>query len=380
MGKSNDKKRNLPRGITQRANGLYMARFMHDGKSHVLYNRSLTELKKELVDLKSKLLNGTYVEENKTRLNDWFDEWHKTYCVINKKQSTAKDYMSTWNAKIRDSELGNTRLCDLRAEQIQNFLNGLTDKYSSKYIHLIRITLSLPITAAYKLQKIPRPIMDFVTEPKGKPNKKREALTKAEQETFKEYIKDSYLETFFLTALYTGMRSGELRGLQWNDIDYKANVITVQRSLHEEKGGTFRIDTPKTDAGKRTIPILPQLREVLKRQQAFYKALGGNILKLNNTDYVFTLGDNMPITVQRTRREIQGTLKKIHEDNKEFRDNLVLHELRHTFCTNCAMAGMPPKVLQKIMGHSNISITLDVYTHIEEETKANEMEKIAAFL
>ena len=377
MGRSNDGKRNLPRGITQRANGLYMARFMHDGKSHVLYNRSLTELKKELVDLKSKLLNGTYVEENKTRLNDWFDEWHKTYCVINKKQSTAKDYMSTWNAKIRDSELGNTRLCDLRAEQIQSFLNGLTDKYTCKYIHLIKVTLSLPITAAYKLQKIPRPIMDFVEEPKGKPNKKREALTKAEQEIFKEYIKDSYLETFFLTALYTGMRSGELRGLQWNDIDYKNNVITVQRSLHEEKGGTFRIDTPKTDAGIRTIPITPQLKEVLKRQRTFCD----NVLIMHEkTDFVFTVGDNKPMPVHKTRRELERIINKIHEDNKEFRDTLVLHELRHTFCTNCAMAGMPPKVLQKIMGHSDISQTLNCYTHIEELTKTEEMQKIAAFL
>lgn len=379
MGKSNDKKRNLPRGITQRPNGLYMARYMFNGEKYTLYDRSLTQLKKKLVDLKSNLEHGTYVAENRTKLNAWFDIWLKDFCEKTKKRTTTEQYKKTWDARIRNSKLGNTELHDLRPEQIQNFLNGLTDKYSCKYIHHIKVTLSQPITAAYKMQKIKNPLMDFITEPKGLPTNKREALTKAEQEIFKEYIKGSYLETFFLTALYTGMRSGELRGLQWADIDYKNNVINVQRTLHE-KSGKFRLDTPKTAAGFRTIPITPQLKEVLKKQQAFYKALGGNILKLNNTDYVFTVGNNKPIAYMMSREEIKRILDNIHADNKEFRDTLVLHELRHTFCTNCAMAGMPPKVLQKIMGHSDISETFNCYTHIEELIKTEEMQKIAAYL
>lgn len=377
MGKSLDG-RSLPCGISQRENGLYMARYMHGGKTYTLYNRSLSQLKKELTDLKSSLEHGVYIAEDKTKLNDWFDTWMSTYCEPTKKKATSDSYKAIWAAQIKDTSLGSTRLCDLRAEQIQEFLNGLAEDYTSKYILMIKVVLSLSIMAAYRLQKIPRPIMDFVKEPKGIDNETRAALTKAEQETFKEYIKGSYLETFFLCALYTGMRSGELRGLQWGDIDSKKGFITVQRTLHEEKGGTFRIDTPKTEAGIRTIPIVPQLAEVLKTQQAFYNNVKGNILHMgSNTDYVFTVGNNYPVTVQRMRRELQRIVDNIHADGKEFPDSLVLHELRHTFCSNCAMAGMAPKVLQKIMGHSNISVTLDTYTHVAEENKADEMQKIA---
>lgn len=377
MGKSLDG-RSLPRGISQRENGLYMARYMHGGKTYTLYNRSLSQLKKELTDLKSSLEHGVYIAEDKTKLNDWFDTWMSTYCEPTKKKATSDSYKAIWAAQIKDTSLGSTRLCDLRAEQIQEFLNGLAEDYTSKYILMIKVVLSLSIMAAYRLQKIPRPIMDFVKEPKGIDNETRAALTKAEQETFKEYIKGSYLETFFLCALYTGMRSGELRGLQWGDIDSKKGFITVQRTLHEEKGGTFRIDIPKTEAGIRTIPIVPQLAEVLKTQQAFYNNVKGNILHMgSNTDYVFTVGNNYPVTVQRMRRELQRIVDNIHADGKEFPDSLVLHELRHTFCSNCAMAGMAPKVLQKIMGHSNISVTLDTYTHVAEENKADEMQKIA---
>lgn len=378
MGKAIDG-RKLPTGISQRENGLYMGRVMYDGKTHTLYNRSLSELKKEMTDLKSQLSHGVYIAEDKTKLNDWFDSWMVTFCEPTRKKRTSDNYKITWDAQIRSNPLGSTRLCDLRAEQVQEYLNGLSDKYSTTYIHQVKVVLNLTITAAYRLQKIPRPLMDFVKEPKGLESEERDALTKPQQETFKEYIKGSYLETFFLCALYTGMRSGELRGLQWCDIDTKKGFITVQRNLHEEKGGRYRIDTPKTEAGIRTIPIVPQLAEVLNRQKEFYDNVRGNILHMgNNTDFVFTIGDNIPITIQRIRTELNKAVNNIHADKKDFPDRLVLHELRHTFCSNCAAAGMPPKVLQKIMGHSNISVTLDVYTHVAEESKAEEMRKIAS--
>lgn len=378
MGKALDG-RSLGTGLSQRANGLYMARYMYDGKTYTLYNRSLTQLKAELTDLKSTLQHGVYVGADKTRLDNWFDSWVKTYCETSRKQSTADSYRNVWNAQIRDSALGTTRLCDLRAEQIQDFLNSLSDSYSQGYIHTVKAILSLTITAAYKLQKIPRNIMDYVTEPKGLENKTRGALNKEEQEIFKAYLDDSYLQTFFLTALYTGLRSGELRGLQWGDIDERKGIIRVERQLIEGKGGEFRFDKPKTKSGTRTIPIVPQLSEVLREQRAFYNSMRGNVLHMgNNTDLVFTTVDGKPITIQRTRRELKRIVDSIHKDGKTFPDSLVLHELRHTFCSNCATAGMNPKTLQMIMGHSNISVTLDTYTHIAEESKAEEMAKIAA--
>lgn len=376
MAKGIDGKQ-LPKGITQRKTGLYMGRVMYHGKSYTLYNRSLTELKKEMLDLRYELEHGTFVDASKITLDKWFDEWIKTYKTHTVKQGTIDAYKKHYHAYIKP-ELGDARLADIRAEHLQKLLNVMAaDDKSDNTIQLTYCVLSGIFKQAYKSEMIPKNPFSLITKPKGEDTKEKVCFTKDQQQHYMKYAEKSYLCNMFKLAICTGMRYGELAGLEWCDIDFKGKVIHVQHNLCDRLGGGLEVDTPKTRTSKRDIPMIDKAYDILKDQEKIYRELRGKVTAIRNEDFVFSVGMNEAVSRKRVTHEIEVMLERMKADKIDF-PYFTFHSTRHTFATRCIEAGMDLQVLKTILGHSTLSMTADLYGHVLPDVKKDAMESVAA--
>ena len=374
MGKDLNGKQ-LPQGITQRKDSLYMGRVTYHGKTYSLYNKKLSDLKREMTDLRHSLEHGTFIETTKLTFEDWFKEWISTYKKNTVKQGTIDSYNKHYSAYLK-KPLGKMKLSDIRAEHLQKLLNAMSnDGYADDTITLTYCVLSGVFKQAYKNELIPKNPFSLITRPKGKAKKERVVFTKEQQELYMQYAERSYLCNLFQLAILTGMRNGEICGLLWSDVDFKNKVIHIRHTLTPNEGGGWRNDTPKTKTSKRDIPMIGKAYNILKRQEKEYKRMRGNISKINNDDFVFSaLGE--PISRKRITHEIEVMLQNMEADKTDF-PYFTLHTTRHTFATRCIESGMQPKILQHIMGHATLSMTMDLYSHVLPDTKKEAMEAVA---
>ena len=213
------------------------------------------------------------------------------------------------------------------------------------------------------------PVTKSVKCPK-KPEKNTKVLTLDEQERFLTAAKESINFNHFLFILQTGVRSSELRGLKWNDIDFENRIIHIRRNVtHDSNNNRFITGELKTSSGQRDIPMTKTAYDLLmdiKGQQAVKK---NRVIQFEFADHVFLnrSGKLLP------NSNYDRYLEKICD--KAGIERISMHTLRHAFATRCIESGMKPKTLQKILGHANISMTMDLYVHVTEDEKEKEMQK-----
>ena len=361
----------LPPGIRQRANGKYEGRVKVDYQSHSVYGDTITEVKKRMTELRYKLEHGDFVARSKVTVEEWFKTWMEQYKVNQVKTGTVVVYNNCYNRYIKDA-LGTKKLTEIRGEHIQKLYNDMIKKdFSHTTIRLVSATLSGCFKQAMKNGLIERNPVPLATLSKAKPKGGHRVLTKEEQDIFMKYAKDSYLYNLFALAIRTGLRGGELRGLKLSDMDKAAGLLHIQRTLKYVTGRGFFEDTPKTATSKRDIPLTKDMITILGRQKQLY---GEKVLKMDG--YIFHLPDGSPISEKRVQNGIDHVVKRINADGIMF-ERFTPHCLRHTFATRAIENGMKPQTLKTILGHANLSMTMDLYSHVLPTTKAEEMELIA---
>jgi integrase len=201
-------------------------------------------------------------------------------------------------------------------------------------------------------------------------------LTEGEQKQFMSALKGHRLEALFLLTLATGMRRGEVMALTWDCIDYNNMSITVKGSITRVKdpdtGVTaLRYSEPKTKNGRRHIPILPSMLPILyahKERQDTEKANVGSAWNTKNLVFCSNVG-----TVLEPRR-INTTMQKITD--AAGLPHFTFHSLRHTFATRMLEANVSAKVVQDILGHADVTLTLNTYSHVIGTTAHDQMAKI----
>lgn len=199
----------------------------------------------------------------------------------------------------------------------------------------------------------------------------------------------NWYEPLFHLALLTGLRQGELCALTWDDIDFENKVMIVSKTLIYskdigEKSSTFKINPPKTEQGNRVIPLTDEAIAVLECQRRQYEWLNGEIRKRKNIKpvkgfekLIFKTRIASPITERSFRESIKTVVRNINKNRKEGEEEFAdfsPHTFRHTFATRCFENGVQPKVIQELMGHSSMRMTMDLYTHVTEEKKRTEIE------
>ena len=217
---------------------------------------------------------------------------------------------------------------------------------------------------------------------------KRHALTVEEQEAFINYLSKSEMYNhwlpIFTVLLGTGCRIGEIIGLRWCDCDFDKNVIEVNHNLiyRQQDDGKceMHITTPKTKAGIRTVPMLSEVRKALMQERKMQMQNGFNSCEIDGyKGFVFTNRFGYvhnPMTLNRAIKRIYEAYNKqeAEEAKKEHREPILIrhfsvHNLRHTFCTRFCENEQNLKIIQEIMGHSDISTTMNIYAEATEAKK-----------
>ncbi len=370
----------MPKGIMYRPNeGRYMGRFAYRGKRYTAYGKTLKEVQQNLRNLRYEIEHGLYFKEENVTFSAWFEIWLRDYKEPTVKMGTVGVYRQNYNAYIKNV-FGNQQLRDIRTDQIQNFYNTMGKTYSHNTLEICRAILNGAFSQAVKNEIILKNPVKNAQLPKDGKKRSERVMTELEQNIFLKYARDTIYYPLYELALSTGMRSGELRGLHWTDVDFEEKFIHVACTLTYQDG-SYHLETPKTPTSDRKIPMLDNVYKLLKderkKQMETRLKMGKYWQPLEGFDnLVFTNAAGHPINRDRFKREIDDIVESIRNHGIPF-EHITPHTFRHTFATRSIERGVDPKVLQKILGHSTYAMTMDIYAHVLPDTKANEMQKLA---
>lgn len=344
------------------------------------YGKTKKEVQTKMDEYKKQMSLGLLIND-KITIEQWYFTWLFDFKSKDLQPSTFECYETVYRLYIKDSDIGNIKLMDLRTAHLQKYYTKLldVDKLNASNVKRINKTLKTCLKEAVKQGYIQKNWCDDVNLPKVKKENNINALSKDDQLRLLEALKGIDLELLITFTLGTGLRLGEVLGLKWSDIDFKENTLSVQRSVRrvveiQRDGSRYRIlkeVPPKTENSFRTVPIpssiVNKLKTHKKQQNELILSLGESY---HNNNYVFCNNDGTIMDPKKPNRRLASVLKS---NNIEL---ITFHGLRHTYCTRLFEAGVPPKTVQSLVGHKDIETTMNIYTHVMKETKIEAVDKI----
>ena len=373
MGKSLSGKE-LGLGICQRKDGLYQGRFTNRfGKRETLYDKKLNNLRIRLRKAQIDDDNAANPLKSNMTLDEWYDVWIDTF-KRNCRNTTIVEYKGIY--KSIKQELGWRKLQTLEPVILQKVLNDLKSDNQRK---MVKTILSDILDKAKRNGLISKnPAKNLITQIDNEYPKEQRVLSIQETELFLEYSKESRYYNLFVVALETGMRIGELKALYWSDIDFSRRALWVKKTMclvRGDHGTYFEVHNPKTFCGNRLIPLTNKCIEALMRQKALNTSTVQKYKDTNFTNLVFPSKNNQPFHEMVILESIHNVVAKMAADGfyiKKFGP----HTFRHTFATRAIENDMNPKTLQRILGHSSLQMTMNLYCHVSDDKLFDEMKKM----
>ena len=375
------KRRTLRKGESQYKDGRYAFRMMVDGKTTVLVAKTLPELREKEEALFDKIENGIDLENQDQTLNQLADKYLEA-----KKKTVQKTTMNTmvnmYDRYVRN-EIGPKKLSIIKRSNVKDF-----------YLSLISGEKPISISTLARLDTILKPMFEtavnddiimknpakgVMTEIKNEASyvpTKKAALTEDEQDIFVNHLmsskKHAMIKNMIIVLLGTGCRIGEVIGLRWDDVDFNKNMININHAVGyiKEDGKYIQyIKDPKSYAGKRSIPMLSEVRKALLNEKKKQKDLGlVSPLIDDYTNFVFVSLKGRIYTRDNICIQIKQLVKEYNKDHPD--DELPVfttHQLRHTFATRLCRNSDDLKAIQTILGHKDISTTMNTYADATKE-------------
>ena len=350
-------------------------------KRKYVYARTQLELDKKITDIKQKLNTNTYADDENITVKDWAERWLDLY-----KSSVQHNTKTSYKRAVENyiiPYLGDIRLSRLKKINVQEMINAIVEKGNLRTAKLVSLTIKQLLNQAADNELIYKNVANNINVPKYEAPEKR-SLTPAELKLFEDAELTDKERAFIAVIRYCGLRRGEALALSRTDFDFVNNILHVSKAVAYTDGKP-QIKEPKTKAGIRDIPMPDKLRKIIL---AYIKNLDGIYLFPSSTSYIMTKSsfrrfwedilDKVNTCAggfgYKARSENQKKLILINQNN-----DITPHIFRHTYASDLYAAGVDLKTAQTYLGHSSISMTMNIYTHLNEKTRQENKQKICNY-
>lgn len=371
--------------IYQRPDGKWCGQLTFDGKRRSFYGKTAPEVKAKMDAAAHQHKTGTLPDtRNKgVTYGEYLPNWLETYKKPALKPSSYARYEFIINSYITPN-IGGKRLVSLRSADLQQLINklhkstgktkpGKPDGLCGSTLAFVHLVLRQSLEQAKKDKLIAvNPAADLVI-PRHKPREMK-PLYGDDATAFLNAIADDNQYALFATALFTGLRRGEIAGLKWPDVDLKAKTLTVRRSIVMINREPVLQEDVKSSKSARTVSLPAALVTILQKHKATQAA---HRLKMGaaytDAGFVFPKPDGSPLNPERIYNKLTRILKKHGFEHRRF------HDLRHSFATMMIEAGTDIVTVSQMMGHADLKTT-SRYTHVSQEMQQRAADKLDALI
>ena len=385
--RKDNKNRVLKKGETQRKDLTYMYRWTNQkGEREYVYANSLDELRKIEEKIAKEMVNGI------SRTNITLNEQIELYLKIknNLAIATKENYQYYYKHSIKESRIGRMKVIDLKKSDILLFYKELTEdeNYSPGTIKILHKIIHPALDLACDDNIIGKNPSDGCTKEYAEGEEKKYALAPEEETEFLERIrlrpKMKRYYPLYAILLKTGLRISEVVGLTWDDVDLINRKIDINHQVQyrQNKGKMqFYADTTKTSAGKRIIPMTDEVYELfMEQRKVWFQSKKDAEFEVDGyKNFVFVSHVTGRCMIHNNVRRMLRSIVSMNDEREVQLPDISPHILRHTYTTRLAEAGCDIKVLQYLIGHSDIRTTMRVYNHVDEGRVKREMDKLEEF-
>jgi integrase len=348
--------------ITRRKDGLYMARYWVEtpkgSKRKTIYGKKRDEVADKLARALAERADGIVYDDENLTVGEYLNSWLKGSVRGSVRQSTFDRYEIAVRVHIKPA-LGRVKLKKLSPAHVAGFYQDrLAAGSAPASVNKLHVTLRKALDQAVKWHMVPRNVAEAVKAPRPAPPEMR-TLSAEETRKLIEVARGDKLGALYMLAVHTGMRQGELLALKWQDVDLENAKLSVRRTLTMSNGRILLCEL-KTKKSRRTIRLtdaaIQALHEHLARQLEGMERLGD---AYRDEGLIFASQVGTPINpTNLRRRSFAALLRRANLPKIRF------HDLRHTCATLLLSRNVHPKYVQELLGHANIAITLDTYSHV----------------
>lgn len=392
-----DKKRRILRpGESVRINGKYQYKYQLDGKPHFLYSWKLEptdnlpagkkpclSLREMEAQLDKELMSLANFTDGKMTVSELVARYVKTKTGV--RESTKAGYVTVQRLLARE-KFGSQQIKNVKISDAKLFLIKLQQEDGKSYsaVHSIRGVLRPAFQMAVDDDIIMKNPFGFeLASVVVNDSVRREAVSRDQMRKFLKFIHDDNIYCKYYEVVYilfhTGLRISEFCGLTIRDIDLKNMKIKVDHQLLRTSQMKYMVTETKTEAGKRLLPITEDVAKMFRALVEDREAPKIEPIIDGHSGFLFYDKEGMPLVAMHWQHRFNHMVNRYNEIYRIQIPNITPHVCRHTYCSNMAKAGMNPKTLQYLMGHSDISVTMNVYTHVNFDDAEEELKRMESF-
>jgi integrase len=337
-------------------------------KRKTIYGKTRKEVQERLKAALHEQQQGKLITGPRQNVQQFLAYWLEDVQSPSVRLRTFQRYESQLRRHILPA-IGNMQLSKLTPQHMQAlYAKLLQNGLAPQMVRLVHAMLHKAFDYAVRVGWLTRNVCDIVSLPRVEKYEAR-SLTLEQVQQFLLAAKGHRVEALWILVLVTGMRRGEILGLKWSDINFSTGVVSVQRSLVDVKGGILE-SRPKSSKGYRSI-LLPSFAvEALRVHKERQISMRESAIQWQDGDYVFCTSHGTPFAAANLRTMFKALLQRAGLPDIRF------HDLRHSVATLLLSIGTHPKVVQELLGHGQIGMTMDTYSHVMPTLQRDTMARL----